>query len=52
MSKEKAWEALEMFGVSEETLQVATGLNGYTLETLKDVLFIVSGLRSFEDVAA
>ena len=33
---------------SEETLQVITSINGYNLETLKDVLYATVGLRSLE----
>ena len=33
---------------SEETLRVITSINGYNLETLKDVLYATAGLRSLE----
>ena len=44
-----AWDKLiELYGVSEETLQVVTNINGYSLETLQDVLYSVTGYRDFE----
>jgi hypothetical protein len=33
---------------SEETLQVVTNLNGYSAETLNEVLYVVTGYRSIE----
>lgn len=43
------WEILmEYAGVSEETLQVVTSINGYSTETMYDILYAVTGFRSFE----
>lgn len=39
---------LENIGVSEETLQVVTCINGYSEETLEDILYAFTGYRSFE----
>ena len=48
MTTEEAWDYLtDNVGVSEETLQVATSLDGYTLDTLESVLFILTGEREF-----
>lgn len=48
---ETAWDYLLENGmVSEETLKVVTTINGYSLETLEDVLYAVSGYRSFEQL--
>ena len=48
---EQAWEYFtDYLNVSEETLKVVTAINGYNLETLEDVLYAVSGYRSFEQV--
>jgi hypothetical protein len=45
---EEAWDYLmENVGVSEETLQVVTSINGYSLSVLEDVLYAVSGEREF-----
>jgi hypothetical protein len=35
---------------SEETLQVVTSINGYNLDTMKDILYATTGLRSIEQV--
>ena len=51
MSNEKLfyyWDILLDMGVSEETLQVVTSINGYSYETLCDILYVVSGYRDFE----
>lgn len=47
---DQAWSILEDLGVSDETLKIITDINGYNLETLEDVLYAVSGYRSFEQL--
>ncbi len=48
---EQAWEYLtDYLNVNEETLKIVTAINGYNLETLEDVLYAVSGYRSFEQM--
>lgn len=43
------WNELIENGVcSEETLNVVTSINGYTIDTLDDVLYAVTGYRSWE----
>lgn len=42
------WDALENMGVSEETLQVVTNINGYSTETMHDILYAVYGERTFD----
>lgn len=50
MTIERAWDYLIDSGIAtEQTLQVATKLDGYTLETLESVLFILTGERSFDE---
>lgn len=34
---DEAWEKLENAGISEQTLQIVTGINGATVETLNDI---------------
>lgn len=46
----QAWDTLINMGVSEETLQIITAINGYTLETLEDVLYAAYGYRSFDQL--
>ena len=48
MTIAEMWDVLmEQFGVNEQTLQVVTAINGYSEETLVDVLYTVSGYRDF-----
>ena len=45
------WDTLvDMYGVSEETLQVATDIMGYDTDTMEAVLYSVTGLNSFDQV--
>lgn len=47
MSVSEMWDWLEdVVGVSEQTLQVVTDINGYTMDTLNDVLYAVTGYRN------
>jgi hypothetical protein len=49
MDTGKAWDFLVENGVaSEETLRVVTNINGYSVETLEDVLYAVTGMRDFD----
>lgn len=51
MSNEKLkyyWNLLLDMGVSYETLKVVTDINGFSYETLCDILFAVFGYRDFE----
>jgi hypothetical protein len=51
LSKEQAWDILQAnFNVSDETLKVVTNINGFSLETMEDVLYAVSGYRNFEQL--
>ena len=35
---------------SEETLRVVTDINGYSKETMQDILYATTGLRSIEQI--
>lgn len=49
MNTSKAWDILlDELNVSEDTLNIITSINGYSLETLEDVLYTVAGYRDFE----
>ena len=48
MNKEQMWEKLEELGVSYETLNIVTDINGFTEETMEDILYAVTGYRTFE----
>lgn len=44
------WDLLVEMGISEETLEIITSINGYNLQTLEDVLYAKFGYRSFEQL--
>jgi hypothetical protein len=51
MNKElnKLWDLLVNYELaSEETLQLITRLNGYSLETMENVLYALTGYHSYE----
>ena len=50
MDKEEMWETLENLGVSEQTLQIVTSINGYSEETLRDVLYATTGYHYFNQL--
>ena len=50
MTIEEMWESLILIGVSEETLNVVTCINGCNEETMKDVLHAVTGYRDFNQL--
>ena len=41
---------LERGIVSEETLQIVTDINGYSIETLNDVIYAATGYRNLEQM--
>ena len=46
------WDIFIDYGLcSEETLQVVTNINGYSEETMLDILYAVTGFRNFEQLA-
>lgn len=50
MNIETMWDTLTEYGVSEHTLQIVTSINGYSTDTLEDVLFAHMGLTSFDQL--
>lgn len=50
MTLSEMWDKLMEMGVSEETLQVVTCINGYNEETMNDILYATSGYRSFDQL--
>jgi len=44
------WNRLQEIGVSEQTLQVVTDINGYNEQTMLDILYSVTGYRSFDQI--
>lgn len=49
MNVNEMWDALLDMGVSEDTLQVVTSINGYNTDTMEDVLYVVFGERTFDN---
>lgn len=50
MSIEEMWNILLLLGVSEETLITIKCINGYSKETMEDILYATTGYRSFEQI--
>lgn len=48
MTLEQMWDALEEMGVSEQTLQIITDINGYNEQAMLDILYAYSGERDFD----
>ena len=49
MTVEEMWDYLLDNGIAqEETLQVVSTINGYTTETMEDVLYVLTGEREFD----
>ena len=47
----EVYEALiEEYGVGEEALQLITTINGYSIDTLNDVIYAMFGYRSLEQM--
>ena len=44
------WDALLDLGVSEQTLQVVTDINGYNEQSMKDILYSVTGYKDFDQL--
>ena len=50
MTKDNMWDALLDMGVSEETLQIVTDINGYSESTMCDILYAVTGYNDFDQI--
>ena len=49
MTVEEMWDYLLDNGIAqEETLQVVCNINGYTTQTMEDVLYVLTGEREFD----
>lgn len=44
------WDILVDLGVSEQTLQIVTAINGYNEKTMLDVLDVTTGYKNFEQI--
>ena len=50
MDKNQMWDALLNQGLSEETLQIVTAINGYSDKTMTDILYAATGYRTFDQI--
>ena len=44
------WDTLLEIGVSEQTLQVVTDINGYNEQSMKNILYSVTGYNDFDQL--
>ena len=44
------WDRLIDLGVSKQTLQIVASINGYSTQTMEDVLYAHTGYRSFDQL--
>ena len=49
-TKEEMWDELIELGVSEQTLQIVCNINGFSTETMEDVLYAHTGYRAFDQL--
>ena len=50
MTTEDAWDKLIELGVSEETLQTVTNINGFNMKSMEDILYSKFGLEDFDQI--
>lgn len=48
MEISEMWDELINMGVSEQTLQIVTDINGYNEQTMRDVLYAFAGENTFD----
>lgn len=44
------WDFLLSRGLTEQTLQVVTSINGYRMDVLEDILYVHTGYRSMDQM--
>ena len=50
LTSSEMWETLLRLGVSEQTLQVVTDINGYNEQSMKNILYSVTGYNDFDQL--
>ena len=50
LSINEMWDTLLEMGVSEETLQTVTDINGYNEKSMKDILYSRFGYNDFDQL--
>jgi hypothetical protein len=52
MTTEELWDTLTAYDIAtEKELQLVTKINGYSVDTLNDVLYVRTAYRSWEQMA-
>ncbi len=52
LTKDEMWDILRDYEIaSEETITVVVNINGYTEDTMLDILYATTGFRNFEQLA-
>lgn len=50
MTTEQMWDKLIELGVSEQSLQIVSAINGYNTQTMEDVLYAHTAYRNFDQL--
>lgn len=51
MSVDTMYETLIAYGIAtEEAVNLVVNINGYSKETMEDILYVTTGYRDFKDV--
>ena len=50
LTTQEMWDTLLELGVSEQTLQIITDINGYDADTMRDVLYAHTGYHCFDQL--
>lgn len=50
MTINEMWDTLLNIGVSEQTLQIVTDINGYNEQAMKDILYSITGYNDFNQL--
>lgn len=50
MELSEMWAKLSELGVSEQTLSIITDINGYSEQTMRDVLYAHTGYNDFDQL--
>lgn len=50
ITKDMAWEQLLHMGTEEQTIRTVVAINGWTMQTLNDILYAEHGYQSFDQL--
>ena len=52
LTKDEMWDILREYAeVKDESIQLVATINGYTEDTMLDILYATTGFRNFEQLA-